>query len=154
MVSIFSPPADKSNRRWSSAMPPPPPPAQERKKPPRLSLSFHKSASMTNVSETPNRMRKRLSSFLTTSPISFKSSHSSNTIPEEDAPSLSSSSDDLASPVDHVTNDYVKQPMGLAQLVQIELGSVIKQVDEEIDLEWERSRRILRQSLSLPVGIL
>ncbi|KAI9495917.1 hypothetical protein BDB00DRAFT_810962 [Zychaea mexicana] len=203
MPSLFSPssPDRPKTRRWSSAMPqgPPPPSSPEhRRKPPRL--SFHKSISMTNVFEpqqqqsnqqqptTPARkMRNRLSSFLTTSPISLRSS-SHNSLdklteeppqPSVSAPSpfehdisspcsntttASSSSDDfLASPYEdyHVTsptllhseNAYVKKPMGLAQMVQTELGCIMEQVDEEIEQEWEHSRRILRQSLSMPVTL-
>ena len=236
MPSLFSPSSlspslsspDKSKtRRWSSAMPlgPPPPSSPEhRKKPPRL--SFHKSVSMTNIfessplssqqqnninSQSPTKarkMRNRLSSFLTTSPIHLKSATSLDKLTEDDeelsttsrqqplrqeqerqqplspimttitesprcsstSTTSSSTSDDfLATPYEefyddqvmhHPTtntngiekeNDYVKTTMGLAYMVRTELGSIMEQVDEEIEQEWEQSRRILRQSLSLPV---
>ncbi|KAI7851116.1 hypothetical protein BDC45DRAFT_538484 [Circinella umbellata] len=230
MPSLFSPsslsPPDKpKSRRWSSAMPlgPPPPSSPEhRKKPQRL--SFHKSVSMINIFESSplsshqhnnnnnnqsptkaRKMRNRLSSFLTTSPISLKSDTSLDKLTENEEESsisthrqqgeeeqqqplsptittmaesprcsststTSSASDDfLATPyeefyddqvIHHPTSDkdiiekenaYVKNTMGLASLVRTELGCIMEQVDEEIEQEWEQSRRILRQSLSLTV---
>ncbi|KAG2228364.1 hypothetical protein INT45_011156 [Circinella minor] len=234
MPSLFSPsslsPPDKpKSRRWSSAIPLGPPPSsspEHRKKPQRL--SFHKSVSMTNIFESSplsshqhndnnnqlptkaRKMRNRLSSFLTTSPISLKSATSLDKLTEDEESSsiatrkqqgeeeeqqqqqqqplsptgttmaeslrcsststTSSASDDfLATPYEEFYNDqvihhptsdndiiekenaYVKYTMGLASIVRTELGCIMEQVDEEIEQEWEQSRRILRQSLSLTV---
>lgn len=40
-----------------------------------------------------------------------------------------------------------RQKLGLAELVRAQLGSVMEQVDEEIEREWEQSRNLLHQSL-------
>lgn len=44
-----------------------------------------------------------------------------------------------------------KPPLNLALQVQQVLGTAIEEVDEEIEVEWEAHRRIMRQSLLTPL---
>ncbi|KAI9318922.1 hypothetical protein BX666DRAFT_1402911 [Dichotomocladium elegans] len=142
------------------------------KKPPRLAIAFHKQSSATSLdtSSTATRMRKRFSSFLLSSPIirhsDSRSSLSIKPRQEELVARDDDESYDISTPPTSASDDLFlpytvskdeKSPstsvptnmtvLSLAQLVRRELGTVVQDVDEEIDQAWEHSRQILRHSL-------
>lgn len=57
-------------------------------------------------------------------------------------------------PVSEPLLESKKKPLNLALQVQQVLGTTIEEVDEEIELEWEAHRRIMHQSLLVPLRLI